>query len=691
MIGPQRQTLVLWIGLAVFTAICVYLGSSLGLFAKYPDDLVLPLTDPMNTGMRWFVTTFGFIFRGISWLFEWPITFAQYVLHAVPWVSMLIFVSWLAWRAGGIGLAIFSALSVIYMVTIGYWYESMNSLALVLISVPLAVLVGFAVGTWGFKSERAFRAIMPTLDLLQTIPAFAYLLPILLLFGFGTTVGLVASVIFAFPPMVRNTIVGLRGVPPEVIESGTMSGATPRQLFWQVRVPTARKQILLGVNQATMAALSMVIIAAIIGGTDDIGWEVLSTMRKAQFGESLLAGLVIALIAIMLDRITAGFALRSTTVGGADDITKTELTAVAAIVLAAGIIAQFVPALTEWPKLWQLNPAPAMNATLEWISVEYRTTLEAIKNAAFFFVMLPIKIGFSKAISPFSWGFVFSPTVIAVYAALVLAGAAALAARGRQLGAVALIIAGLVLYSGVTGTPWIALVVLLTALSWQVGGRGLAIGTSLGMVFLLTTGIWAPSVLSIYLCGVGVLISFTLGSLIGIWASESDVVSAIVRPIIDTLQTMPLFVILIPFVMVFKIGEFTALLAIVAYSIVPAIRYAEHGLRNVSADTTEAATAIGATRLQSLVQVKLPLAIPSIMLGLNQTIMFGISMLVITALVGTNDLGQQIYIGLGDGDFGVGMIAGIGMAIIAMIADRITQNISRNMQSKLGVRLANQL
>ena len=148
---------------------------------------------------------------------------------------------------------------------------------------------------------------------------------------------------------------------------------------------------------------------------------------------------------------------------------------------------------------------------------------------------------------------------------------------------------------------------------------------------------------------------------------------------------MPLFVILIPFVMVFKIGEFTALLAVIAYAIVPAIRYTEHGLRNLPESVTEAATAIGATRRQLLFKVKLPLALPAIMLGLNQTIIYAIGMLVIAALVGTNGLGQQIYIGLGDGDFGVGMTAGIGMAVIAMIADRMTQAVSKRKQDEYGL------
>jgi len=145
---------------------------------------------------------------------------------------------------------------------------------------------------------------------------------------------------------------------------------------------------------------------------------------------------------------------------------------------------------------------------------------------------------------------------------------------------------------------------------------------------------------------------------------------------------MPLFVLLIPFVMIFKIGEFTALLAVIAYAVVPAIRYSEHGLRNVSHEVIEAAKCMGCTRWQLLWRVKIPLALPEMMLGLNQTIMFGISMLVIAALVGTSGLGQLVYIGLGDGDFGVGMTAGVGMAIIAIIADRMTAAWSAKLQAR---------
>ena len=678
----SKHALIVWLGIVAALAICTVLGDSLGFLYKYPDSLVLPATGPMNQAMIWFVDVFGWLFKAIAWAFDWPILFAKTMLHAVPWFAVLLLATYISYRAGGRGLALFCALSILYMVTFGYWPKSLNSFSLVVISIPLAVALGFALGIWGFLSERAHRIIMPILDLMQTIPAFAYLLPILLLFGFGTTVGLVASVLYAFPPMVRNTIIGLRSVPATIIDSGLMSGATSSQLFWNVRVPTAKRQLLLGVNQTTMASLSMVIIASIIGGTEDIGWQVLSTIRKAQFGESVFAGIVIALMAMILDRITAGFAAQS----GTDLQRRGGWLICGALVLLAIIVAQFVPLMSVWPKAWIIDPAPAVNQGLEWFFVEYREALESIKAVAFFYLMLPIKIGLESAVTPFTWGFSVTPLITGMYAAVCLGVTALLAITGRTLLAVWIALLAILLYSGLAGTAWVGLCLVIVGIGWQAGGRRLAMWIAAGLAFLLIMGIWEQAVVSLYLCGVAVLLAFGLGSVIGVWASESGAVSKAVRPIIDTLQTMPLFVILIPFVMVFKIGEFTALLAIVAFAIVPAIRYTEHGLRNLPHDVVEAATALGSTRMQLLFQVKLPLALPSIMLGLNQTIMFAISMLVITALVGTSDLGQQIYIGLGDGDFGIGMTAGIGMAIIAMIADRITQNFSRKMQVKLGLR-----
>ncbi len=673
----------------VFTFVCLYLRARVPWLVAFPDAWVLPVTPLLNDGMNWFVDSFGALFRGISALLDYPVVWARDVLWWLPWPATVALVAVVSHAAGGWRLVVFSVSCALYMLVTGYWDQSMNSLALVAISVPLAVAVGFGAGIAGFFSRRAERVIMPTLDLMQTVPAFAYLIPILLLFGFGTVVGLIASLFYAFPPMVRNTIVGLRGVSADVIESGLMSGATGSQLFWQVRVPSALRQILLGINQTTMASLSMVIVASIIGGTDDIGWAVLSTMRKAQFGESILAGIVIALIAMVMDRVTWGLATRDSAVVEPGDrswlLRHRHVAAAAGLALIAIVLARLVPALHDYPSDWVYSPAALLNQAVEYVVVHYGTAIESVKTAAFFFVMLPLRIGLEQTVTPFTWGFELTATHIAVYAAA--AGALAVAAL-RWLGAhaaVAVALLATVFYFGLTNMPWPALALLFGTLSWTVSGWRLALGTVLGVAFLLLTGVWKEAVLSLYLCGLAVAISFAFGSGLGIWAAHSDRVSALLRPVSDTLQTMPLFVLLIPMVMLFKIGEFTALLSIIAYAFVPALRYTEHGLRNLPDDVIEAARAMGCTAGQMLWQVKLPLALPVVMLGLNQTIMFGIAMLVIAALVGTNELGQRVYIGLGDGDFGIGMVAGIGMAIIAMIADRITQAWSHTRERALGM------
>ena len=318
--------------------------------------------------------------------------------------------------------------------------------------------------------------------------------------------------------------------------------------------------------------------------------------------------------------------------------------------------------------------------------VEHAKTINLIKRCAFFFVMLPVKTGLDQTVTPFTWGFEFTAPLRAGYALLAAALVAWVAIR-RGIGRASLIaFVAIMVYFGITRLPWPAMLAMTVLLGWRLGGPRLALGTAAAFGFLIVAGVWPQTLLSFYLCGLAVLLSFTVGTALGILASELDGVSAFVRPINDTLQTMPLFVILIPFVMIFKIGEFTALLAIMAYAVVPAIRYSEHALRSVPADVVEAATCFGCTRGQLLWRVKLPLAMPVIMLGLNQTIMFAIAMLVIAALVGTNGLGQQVYIGLGDGDFGVGMVAGIGMAFIAMIADRMTQGLSRAREERFGLR-----
>ena len=688
-LAARRRLDWLQAGAVLLMLVLLALGDAAGWLIAYPRDWVVPITPWLNVFMNWCVDLAGPAFRAFSAALNVPMTAVRELLNWLPWSVTLTLATFVAGAVSGWRLATFTFFAILYMVVIGYWSESMNSLALVAISVPAAVGIGFSLGALAFVSKRAERIITPTLDLLQTVPAFAYLLPILLLFGFGPVVGMIASVLYAFPPTVRNTLLGLSRVAPETVEAGLMAGATPTQLFWRVQTPNALRQILLGVNQTTMAAFSMVIIASIIGGTADIGWEVLLTMRKALFGESLLAGIVIALMAMVMDRITAAVAEKEPRAPGGDTrFLARHRNGLFAAGLALGVaaLASVLPFLKEYPEAWEVYPARHLNDFVIWLVVEHAKTITLIKSWAFFFVMLPVKTGLDQTITPFTWGLEFTAPLRMGYALLAAALVIRVAVR-RGIGRASLVaFLAILLYFGITRLPWPAMLAMATLLGWQLGGARLALGTAAAFGFLIVAGVWPQAMLSFYLCGLAVLLSFGIGTALGILASEFRAFSAFLRPINDTLQTMPLFVLLIPFVMIFKIGEFTALLAIMAYATVPAIRYAEHGLRNVPADVVEAATCFGCTRRQLLWRVKLPLAMPVIMLGLNQTIMFGIAMLVIAALVGTNGLGQQVYIGLGDGDFGVGMVAGIGMAFIAMIADRMTQGMSRTYQERFGLR-----
>ena len=575
-----------------------------------------------------------------------------------------------------------------YMVIVGYWDESMNTLALVGMAVPLAVAVGLFVGILDFSYRTARSVIQPTLDLMQTVPAFAYLIPVLLLFGFGPVVGLVAAVTYACPPMVRGVSLGLQRVPVDIVESGMMSGCTDRQLLWLVRLPAAMPTIMIGVNQTIMCALSMVIIAAIIGGFGDIGWEVLSTMRRAQFGQSLLAGLVIVLIAMNFDRISRGLTSRqrvSQARTGTLWQRHAHLWVALVAIMVAVALAQVLPELHDYPKAWIFYPAAVVNDAVAWFTANYFFATSAIKSWTLFYFLLPIRIGLENSVTPHFWGFALNLWISLGYAAAV-AGLALWVDRATSWrGAVAVLITGGLFYFGTTGTPWAVFILVVTVTAFRVGGWRVGVFALGGLCFMLFTGIWERAMLSVYLCGTAVLIAFLAGGLLGIWAARNDRVSAFLRPINDTLQTIPLYVFLIPIIMVFLVGEFSALLAVIAYAIVPAIRYTEHGIRHVPAETVEAARAMGCTPRQLLWQVQLPLALPEIMLGLNQTIMLGLAMLVVAALVGTLGLGQMIYIALTAADFGKGAIAGMSIALIAMITDRILQSWSARKKVELGL------
>lgn len=638
---------------------------------QWPSAWNLPVPGWINAAMDAVSALLEPLTRWISSLLEQPMFLLRDILQWLPWPVTVLAVTLLAWHAKGWRLSLLCVLALLYIALSGYWTQAMNTMALVGIAVPLSLAIGLMIGVWAHRTQTGAKVVPPTLDLMQTMPTFAYLIPLLVLFGFGPVVGLIASAIYAAPPMVRNVHLGLKQVSPEIIEASRISGTTTlQQLLW-VEIPAAMGQIKVGINQTIMAVLSMVIIASVIGGFDDIGWEVLSTMRKARFGESLLAGFVIVLIAVIMDRISSAYA---TSDSARDDGSKRGwLICIAALfALCAALKVAAIDTAIDNPA-WVKSVTQWLDASLDNMVLHWGDLLTTIKNTYFYYYLLPIKIGFSQSILPFTWGFEFTPGMRTGYAIGALLLSLLISLRYSWRGALTIVAVAYLLYFGLTGAPWAVLVSALAVFAWQLGGPRLALLVSVAMGFIVLTGMWDRAMISVYLCGAAVVMSFLLGAALGVWAAVSNTVSAIVRPIADTFQTIPLFVFLIPVLMFFQIGEFTALLAIILYAFVPAIRYTENGLRQVPEELIEVAKEQGCTQWQIFWQVKLPLAMPGILVGLNQTVMYAFAMLVIAALVGTTGLGQEIFRALSSADTGRGIVAGLSMALLAIVTDRFIQ------------------
>jgi glycine betaine/proline transport system permease protein len=625
-------------------------GALAGWWAEVPRAAQLPLARGISDAVAWLVedarlgpVAFRDLTRGLAAVLDVPLEAARSLLATgllrgdgssalqllppLPWLGLTAAAALLGLHAGGVPLALLVGGALGYLAVFGQWQSAMVTLASIAIAVPLGVAGGLLLGIAAYRHPRFDRLLAPALDAMQTVPVFAYLLPILILFGFGPVAALIATIIYAMPPMVRVTLLALRGVSPEIVEFGRMAGATPRQLVWRVMLPAARAPLMVGVNQVIMLSLNMVIIASMIGA-GGLGYDVLTSLRRLDIGAGLEAGLAIVVLAIALDRLSQAYAVRAGQPVRAGR-SRLPLAALAAA-LALWVLGFALPAVAVYPERWEVSTGPFWAGLIAWLNVSFFDTFEAIKTAILVNLLVPVR-RFLLAI-PWWWG-----TLVVAFA------------------------------------------------MWRIGGaRRAAIAGAFGL-FVAFTGYWEEAMTTVYLCGVSVAIAAAVGIPVGLASALRPRVWRVVEAVIDTLQTLPSFVYLIPVVMLFRVGEFTAMIAIVLYAVAPAIRYTALGIREVDPALIEAATAMGTTPAQRLGKVRLPLALPEILLGLNQTILLAISMLVITALVGTRDLGQEVYIALTEADVGRGLVTGACIAMIAMIADRMMTQAALRARRRLGL------
>jgi glycine betaine/proline transport system permease protein len=579
--------------------------------------------------------------RGAAELITWPLAFVEGLLvsgfpdigiAAMPWVMTAGLSGVLGWYLRDWRLGALAAGCVAYMAIFGKWELSMITLSVVLVAAPIAGLIGFGIGILAVKKQWFEALVVPLLNVLQSLPHFSYLIPIAIFIGVGHKAGAIATVIFAIPPMARLTILGLKGVAEEVREAGKMAGCTRFQTLWMVEIPSARQPLLVGVNQVIMQCLAMVVIASFVGARG-LGHDLLFRLQALKIGQALESGVAIVLMAITLDQLSRAAAHKEPSHLAPDASLLQRfpfLAAALAVIAASLLLAAITPYAQAWPSELALSTAPFWDALVDWITVTLYDPLQYLRNAMLLYVLIPIRDLFQSI-------------------------------------------------------PWTAMVALVAAAGWSLGGFRLAAIVSGFVLFIAFAGYWERSLITAYMVTVAVLLCIMIGLPIGIWASRSERRTGIAKLLCDTFQTFPSFIYLIPVIMLFKVGDVAAISAIIIYAMIPIVRYTIFGLRNVPQEIVEAGITSGCTQRQLLWNIRMPLAFPEIMLGINQTIMFALFMVIIAAFIGTKDIGQEIFRALTFNDAGKGLVLGLCVAFMGLTADQLITAWATRRKQKLGL------
>jgi len=565
------------------------------------------------------------VFNGFATFLDDIVTWLTNLLQWLTWVGTTVAGFAIVLRFGGVRAAAWVLGAFASFAFLGLWEESIQTLALMLAAVLLSLLVGIPLGILAGRSDRFARAITPVLDAMQIVPAFAYLMPVVILFSVGPGAAVITTMIYAVPPAIRITALGIRGVPTNTVEAAEALGSTRLQVLGKVQLPLARRMILLGVNQTILFALSMVVIAGLIGGKG-LGDTVTSGLNSYP-ALALLAGIVIVIMAIALDRATEAIAGRTDPARrhlSAELRVRLRIATAAtglAVVLAAALARTFGAGAvySDWTKK-------------DWVLAKIQSALDYVQNPSTFVFHVTEPIG----------NF--------------------------------LVQHGLVPLRGLfVDTPWFVTVAGLTALALVVSGRRAAVTTLAMLALIGVIGAWPAAMETLSQVLVATVIAVALGLALGVWAAESRAVSRILRPVNDVLQTLPQLVYIIPFIYLMPVSIVPGMIAGVLYAFPVVARLVENGIRGVEPNTVEAAGAFGATRGQVLLKVKIPLAQDAIMLGVNQGIIMVLAVVVIGGLVGSGGLGYEVAQGLARSAFGLGVIASLAILALGIALDRVTQ------------------
>jgi glycine betaine/proline transport system permease protein len=594
-----------------------------------PEWLVLPFATWINAAFSFAQNDLGLmaVTRAFSDVVEWLLDVTANLLYGksrwpnlgpIPWIVVAVTAFMVGYALKGWRLAALSGGTFVWIALMGQWKWAMETLSVIVVATPFSVMLGLAVGVLAWRSARFERVLNPVLNIAQSLPHFAYMIPVVVFIGVGPKAGAIVTIIFSVPPMIRMTILGLKKVPEEVIEAGKMSGSTRWQLLTRVRIPTARSEILIGVNQVIMQCLAMVVLASFIG-MPGLGQKLLQLLQALKIGLSVEIGVTIVLLAVTLDRLSKAWALRLPEHAEPSPywINRNRLLLIWLGLCGFGfVLAHFVPYFLEVERKQALSVAGPIDALMDQFIRLIAPVTTWLRWFLITWVLIPMR-------DAYLW------------------------------------------------MPFSAVLALLAAIGWAIGGlRSAAICVAFfGLIAM--SGWWDRAMITVYTVTISVVIAALIGLPLGIWAARRPARAERVLLICDTAQTFPSFIYLIPVIMLFGVSDVAVVAAVMVFATVPITRYTIEGLVNVPPELIEAAEMSGATRRQILWHVRLPMALPTMLVGANQSVMFSLFMVIIAAFIGTQDLGQEMQRALSSTDVGKGLVLGLAVAFMGLMTDHL--------------------
>ncbi|MGA9103185.1 ABC transporter permease [Aeromicrobium sp.] len=626
------------------------------------------LHGPNNWFFNGVLGTIGDVFNAVFEFLQKVISIpaAPRPVPEIGWLGVVAIAAWLTWAVAGIRSTILVTVSMLFFGIFGLWSESMDLLLVTILAVVVCFVIGLPTGILMARNKTVSTVITPVLDIMQTMPPFAYLAPIALGFGIGPTTGIVLTVIYALPPLVRITEHGIRSVPATTIEAARSMGLTNRQMLRQVQLPMARRTIVVGINQSMMAALSMATIAALVNGPG-LGKPVVAALQVQNIGAASVAGIAIVLMAIMLDRTTTAASERSESQG------RSGVASVSGPgVMLAGIALEALPRWAKedagkgvrQPRLtnagrWMVRGLWAIPVIVAVLLSRSQINLATFPNRDVWPFIKPIDgQSLSKGINSFSDWVIDKVDVVT------------LALKDNVTSGVINPFQHLLAES-----PWWLMAVVILGIAFVLGGVRPLITTAVCLAIIFATGLWNDSMVTLAMTLIATVLVMVVAVVLGVGMGRSRRTDTIIRPFLDAFQTIPPFVYLVPALALFGVGRFTAIMAALAYAVPIATKLVADGIRGVSPTTVEAANASGSTKWQMITKVQLPMAREALVLATNQGILYVLSMVVIGGMVGGGSLGYIVVSGFSqDQLFGKGLAAGIAITALGVMLDRIARH-----------------